>query len=142
MRGMAQPVQHCLQTVPGARSAELGSDVDNLDLREQDPRGGPVERLLMYLLGSDPQKTVQIGAQLPEEERARLLDFLRANADVFAWSAADMPGIPSEVITHWLNIDPRCRPVRQKKRSFAAERQKAIIEEVEKLLTAGFVREV
>ena len=97
---------------------------------------------MTYPLGSDPLKTVQVGAQLPEEERTRLLEFLRANTDMFAWSAADMPGIPPEVITHRLNVDPSCRPVRQKKRSFAMERQKAINEEVEKLLAAGFVREV
>ena len=33
------------------------------------------------------------------------------------------------------------RPVRQKKRSFAPERQRAIDEEVDKLLEAGFIRE-
>ena len=64
-----------------------------------------------------------------------------ANADIFAWSAADMSGIPSEIITHRLNIDPTMRPVRQKKRSFAPERQKAIDEEVDKLLEVGFIRE-
>jgi hypothetical protein len=26
-----------------------------------------------------------------------LVDFLRANADIFAWSPSDMPGIPREV---------------------------------------------
>jgi hypothetical protein len=26
-----------------------------------------------------------------------LIDFLRANADVFAWSPSDMPGIPRDV---------------------------------------------
>ena len=33
------------------------------------------------------------------------------------------------------------RSVKQKKRSFAPERQKAIDEEVDKLLEAGFIRE-
>ena len=41
MKGTTQPVPHCLQTVPGARGAELGPDVDDLDLREKEPRGGP-----------------------------------------------------------------------------------------------------
>jgi hypothetical protein len=26
-----------------------------------------------------------------------LVDFLHANADIFAWSSSDMPGIPREV---------------------------------------------
>jgi hypothetical protein len=29
-----------------------------------------------------------------------LVDFLRANADIFAWSPSDMPGIPREVAEH------------------------------------------
>lgn len=52
-----------------------------------------------------------------------------------------MPGIPSKVITHKLNIDPRYRSVRQKKRSFTPERQRVIDEEVNKLLVAGHIRE-
>jgi hypothetical protein len=33
-----------------------------------------------------------------------LVDFLRANADVFAWSPSDMPGIPREVAERTLWI--------------------------------------
>jgi hypothetical protein len=33
-----------------------------------------------------------------------LVDFLRANADVFAWSPSDMPDIPRDVAKHSLNI--------------------------------------
>jgi hypothetical protein len=33
-----------------------------------------------------------------------LVDFLRANADIFAWSPLDMPGIPREVTEHSLDI--------------------------------------
>ena len=33
-----------------------------------------------------------------------LVDFLRANADMFAWSPSDMPGIPREVTEHALDI--------------------------------------
>ena len=52
-----------------------------------------------------------------------------------------MSGIPPEVITHQLNIDPKVKPVRQKKRPFAPERQKVINEEVDKLLAANFIKE-
>jgi hypothetical protein len=31
-----------------------------------------------------------------------LVDFLRANADVLAWSPSDMPGIPRDVAEHSL----------------------------------------
>ncbi|KAL8148259.1 hypothetical protein AgCh_005574 [Apium graveolens] len=56
--------------------------------------------------------------------------------------AADMPGINPELITHKLNVDPNRKTVKQKKRSFAPERQEAIKQEVEKLLEAGFIEEI
>ena len=46
------------------------------------------------------------------------------------------------MIKHSLNFDPTKRSVQQKRQVFAPERNKAITEEVEKLLTARFIREV
>jgi hypothetical protein len=42
-----------------------------------------------------------------------LVDFLRANADVFARSPSDMPGIPRDVAKHSLDIRAGARSVRQ-----------------------------
>nr|XP_023892879.1 uncharacterized protein LOC112004870 [Quercus suber] len=53
-----------------------------------------------------------------------------------------MPGIDPSVITHRLNVSPSSKPIRQKKRVFAPEREKAIKEEVQKLTTAQFIQEV
>nr|XP_023901973.1 uncharacterized protein LOC112013826 [Quercus suber] len=53
-----------------------------------------------------------------------------------------MPGIDPRAITHRLNVFPSSKPVRQKKRVFASERDKAIKEEVQKLTTVHFIREV
>ena len=53
-----------------------------------------------------------------------------------------MPGISPKVIKHKLNVNPEKKPVQQKRRTFAPERNQAIIDEVNKLLTAGFIREV
>jgi len=61
---------------------------------------------------------------------------------VFAWCHDDMPGIDPSVISHRLNVDPNYQPVKQKRRNFASERNQAIHEEVERLLKAGFIREV
>src|SRR5438105_6814112 len=71
-----------------------------------------------------------------------LIAFLRANTDVFAWQPFDMPGVPREVIEHHLAVSPDARPIRQKVRRQALERQDVIRLEVEKLLRAGFMREV
>ena len=46
------------------------------------------------------------------------------------------------MIEHSLNIYATKKPIQQKRRVFALEQNKAIMEEVEKLLTAGFIREV
>ena len=64
------------------------------------------------------------------------------NQDVFAWSHEDMPGINPSVIVHRLNVNSASSPIRQKKRVFAQERDKAIAEEVRKLLEVDFIREV
>ena len=53
-----------------------------------------------------------------------------------------MPGIDPEVACHKLTIKKGARTVRQKRRCFNQERYEAINGEVEKLLKAGFVREV
>ena len=74
--------------------------------------------------------------------RQDLAGFLRMNQDVFAWSHEDMPGIDPSVIVHRLNVNPASSPIRQKKRVFTQERDKAVAEEVRKLLEAGFIQEV
>ena len=79
---------------------------------------------------------------MEEKIKQDLIQFLRENIDVFAWSHEDMPGIDPSIITHRLNVYPSSKPVRQKKRVFAPERDNAIKEEVQKLTTAQFIREV
>ena len=53
-----------------------------------------------------------------------------------------MSGIDPTVITHRLNVNPSFKSVKQKRRSFSPERQKAINEEVGKILQAKTIREV
>ena len=53
-----------------------------------------------------------------------------------------MPGISPEVIQHRLNVDPERKPVQQRRRTVAPERDQAVAEEVTKLLMVGFIREV
>ncbi|GKV50360.1 hypothetical protein SLEP1_g57067 [Rubroshorea leprosula] len=89
-----------------------------------------------------PERTVKIGTKLTEEERAELMEFLRHNQDVFAWTTDEMPGIPAELTVHKLSTDPTRRPVVQKRRLFGPKKQAAIDEEIQKLLQAGFIRRV
>ena len=61
---------------------------------------------------------------------------------MFAWQASDIPGVPREVIEHLLAIHPQARPVKQKVRKQALERQEFITEEIRKLEAAVLVRGV
>jgi hypothetical protein len=49
-------------------------------------------------------RALRICATLDIKWEAVLVDFLRTNADVFAWGPSDMPGIPREVAEHALDI--------------------------------------
>ncbi|XP_077242431.1 uncharacterized protein LOC143882940 [Tasmannia lanceolata] len=74
--------------------------------------------------------------------RTQLVDFLKANENVLAWSTFDMPGISPEVAVHKLNVDPTHKPIRQKKWNFTKEQQAHMKVEVDKLLQAGFIRAI
>jgi hypothetical protein len=71
-----------------------------------------------------------------------LVDFLRANANIFAWSPSDMPAIPREVAEYSLDILPHSRAVQQRLGRFDEERCRAIEVDVRKLLEAEFIKEV
>ena len=80
-------------------------------------------------------KTTRIGTALSPEMRTRLVQFLKENLE-------DMLDISPEVIQHTLNVNSEKKPVQQRRRIFTLERDQVVIEEVSKLLTAGFIREV
>ncbi|CAI9762903.1 unnamed protein product [Fraxinus pennsylvanica] len=89
----------------------------------------------------DASKVLQVGKQLDEEIREELKNFIRQNSDIFAWRHEDMIGIDPKVSCHHLQIDPGYTPHRQKRRALNAERYEALKEEVERLISNGFVRE-
>ena len=53
-----------------------------------------------------------------------------------------MPGIPASIIQHRLKVDPEKKLVQQRRRVFAPERNKAVMDKVNKLFVANFIREV
>ena len=117
--------------------------LDELDMRDKVlTRPEPSEELEPVSLDDNPEHLAYIGSKLAEDLKSPLTHFLRQNKDVFAWDQADMGGIDPIVITHKLNVISSFKPIKQKRRSFAPERQKAINEEVGKLLQAGAIREV
>ena len=73
-------------------------------------------------------KFTSIGTSMEEKTKLDLVQFLRKSIDVFAWSHEDMPRINPSAITYRLNVHPSSKPIRQKKRVFAPERDNAIKE--------------
>ena len=84
----------------------------------------------------------RIGMILSPEMRTKLVQFLKDNLDVVAWSHEDMLGISPKVIQHKLNVDSERKPVQQRRRVFALKRNQAITDEVNMLLSVGFIWEV
>ncbi|KAM1847903.1 hypothetical protein ACFX14_012113 [Malus domestica] len=85
---------------------------------------------------------VKIDTTLSPPIQLALISFLQENVDVFAWSYEDMPGISPDIICHRLSIDPKTKPMRQKRRFYDAEQYEVMKAKVEKLKGIGFVREV
>ena len=71
-----------------------------------------------------------------------LATFLRSNVDLFAWTAADIPGINPEFMSHRLSVFLGSKPVAQKRRRMSLDRAFMVQEQVQSLLDAGFIREV
>ncbi|KAL0391381.1 UNVERIFIED_CONTAM: Transposon Ty3-G Gag-Pol polyprotein [Sesamum latifolium] len=93
----------------------------------------------VQVVEGESEKTTLIGTAMGPRTEEELVQFLRVNSDVFAWTVHDLEGINPEVMTHKLNVNPTFQPIRQKKRNFGIERNDIIRKEVEKLLAAGHI---
>ncbi|KAL2226685.1 UNVERIFIED_CONTAM: hypothetical protein Sindi_2027200 [Sesamum indicum] len=78
----------------------------------------------VQLVEGEQGKTTRIGANMGEME-TMLVEFLRKNVDMFAWSPSDFKGNNPE-----------------KRRSFGGDKNRIIEQKVAKLLKAGYVSEV
>ncbi|GFZ15855.1 hypothetical protein Acr_25g0002640 [Actinidia rufa] len=149
--GMGGIGQQLRVTVWVACDGNIGDDIRVLrDEVEQltlvDPRETdntkPLEEVVPISIHPDyPDRHIMIGTELTDELRSTLINFLKKNSDIFAWSQGDVPGINPEIAMHKLFTNPKYSPVRQKRRKFAPECLKVIEDEVSKLIRANVVRE-
>ena len=51
--------------------------------------------------------------------KEKLVQLLKKNLDIFAYSHKDMPGISTEIIQHKLDVDPKKKPIQQRRQVFA-----------------------
>ena len=100
------------------------------------------EGLDKVVIGDDPERFFQVGAQLPLEEKEELVELLRRNVDVFVWDAYEAPGLDPKFICHHLNVNPSVTPKRQPPRRPSNEHVEAVKSEVTKLKQAGAIKEV
>ena len=141
VRGDQRVARECYSTSMKQKAVD-NVYMDELDMRKEvNTRPEPSKELELMQLDDNPEHLAYIDSRLEEDLRHLLIHFLKQNKDVFAWKQEDMGGIDPAIITHRLNVSPSFKPVKQK-RSFAPERQKAINEEVDKLLHAGAIRQV
>ncbi|KAL0329724.1 UNVERIFIED_CONTAM: hypothetical protein Sradi_4959100 [Sesamum radiatum] len=91
-----------------------------------------IEELKVINLSEDDEKTTKIGTKMRPSTEEHLIQFLKKNKEVFAWTMTDLHGISPDVITHKLSVSPSAKPVKQKKRIFGQRGGRAIKEEVDK----------
>jgi hypothetical protein len=89
-----------------------------------------------------PDRTVCIGAKVSQQEQAELLAFLDKNNVVFAWWTSDLVGVSRDIIEHWLQVNPSTKTKKKKLCKMSKEKVKAMKANVQRLLDAGFIREV
>nr|XP_025617260.2 uncharacterized protein LOC112709590 [Arachis hypogaea] len=115
----------------------------DLDARVEDnPRPEPEGDLEKFSIGDEGEKFTFINKNLPHELKEPLIEMIRANKDLFAWTPADMPGIDPQIISHHLAVRTEARPVAQRRRKMSAERAEEVARQTAGLLEAGFIREV
>ncbi|GJV74143.1 reverse transcriptase domain-containing protein [Tanacetum coccineum] len=94
-----------------------------------------------------PDQTVTIGKQLPDHFKKELQNLLKSNADVFAWTHADMIGILRTIMVegkpfnteHKLNEYNHIKPIKKNKRGLGPDSNMAACKETKELTKAGIL---
>ena len=60
---------------------------------------------------NNPKRYTRFGADMEKKTKQDLIQFLKKNIDVFAWSHKDMPGIDPSVISYRLNVCSSTKPI-------------------------------
>nr|GEV18695.1 putative reverse transcriptase domain-containing protein [Tanacetum cinerariifolium] len=127
-------------TIEGAGTVFLKYESDKVKREMKKVRGFSynVAEEKVVINNKYPEQTITIERQLTEHFKGRLRDLLRANADVFAYTHADMTGIPRTIMVegnpfnteHKLSEYSHVKPIKQKRRG--------LTKAVEELTKAGF----
>ncbi|XP_072071687.1 uncharacterized protein [Arachis hypogaea] len=115
----------------------------DLDARVGDkPRPEPEGNLERFRVGDIEEKFTFVNRNLPHDLKEPLMEMIRANGDLFAWTPADMPGIDPQLISHRLAVSAEAKAVAHRRRKMSQERAEEVARQTASLLEAGFIREL
>ena len=77
------------------------------------------EPMIILVDPNDPTRTVLVGNLFLKHEKQELIEFLKQNLDVFAWTHEDMVGVYSAKSVHYLGVRTNAKPVKEMQRHFA-----------------------
>ncbi|XP_072064486.1 uncharacterized protein [Arachis hypogaea] len=135
-----QPEQQYVQAVYNSDQLPPLADLDPRTNYQERPM--PTDDLTKIQLTTEEGKYTYLGNALGNDEQNQVAGILRQNVDLFAWTPADMPGIDPNVICHKLAINPSIWPIAKKKRHLGIDKRAASLEETQKLLNTGFIKEL
>ena len=100
------------------------------------------EDLERVAIGVDSKKFFQVGSELHPLEKEELIEFLRENADVFAWDACEALGVDLSFICHHLNVNPSIALRKQPPWRPLKKHANDVRDEVMKLKKARAIKEI
>ncbi|XP_070050774.1 uncharacterized protein [Nicotiana tomentosiformis] len=102
-----------------------------------------VDVLKKVNLGTDEEpRPTYLSALLEVDEEGTYIELLKEFRDVFSWSYKEILGLDPKVVVHHLAMKNGACPVKQAQRRFRPDLVPLIEIEVNKLIKAGFIREV
>ncbi|XP_072052124.1 uncharacterized protein [Arachis hypogaea] len=115
----------------------------DLDARQDDqPRLEPEGDMEKLQIGPTKEEYTFINRNLPYDLKKELSQLLKQNRDMFAFTPADMPGINPDLMSHRLVVNPKAKPVAQRRRKMSPDRAAEVKKQVKALLKANFIREL
>ncbi|VFQ78673.1 unnamed protein product [Cuscuta campestris] len=109
-------------------------------LKEEEgrPRVEPAEDTEdVVIMEEHQEKKIKLGINISAELRSKIIQVLRENFVVFAWSVEDMPGVSKSLITHRLAVGSDAEPIKQRRRHLSKDRRDFVKKEVDMLQAAG-----
>ncbi|VFQ87969.1 unnamed protein product [Cuscuta campestris] len=114
-------------------------------LKEEEgrPRAEPAEEIEdVVIMEEQQERKIKLGTNISAGLRSKIIQVLRENFVVFAWSVEDMPGVSKSLITHHLAVGADAEPVKQRRRHLSKDRRDFVKKEVDMLQAAGHVKEI